>query len=163
MLSNVLIARLLYVNTLDYTRHQPSFITPWYEIFLLRWISGSSSTSVVTSTFKPKSTAARGQTTNSRDLSAEINFDRHLARASLGIDGFADALVAGFAVFGRSSTAFYVLSCFSSLASGGNPSLHSLAVICLHASGRGSELGALFGAIGMLDALAHIVSVCFLS
>lgn len=37
--------------------------------------------------------------------------------------------------------------------------MHSLAAVCLHACGRGSEVGALFGALGVLSAIGHIVSV----
>jgi len=46
----------------------------------------------------------------------------------------------------------------NSFTSGGNPALHSLAGVCLHACGRGSDVGALFGAMGALSATGHIVS-----
>lgn len=54
---------------------------------------------------------------------------------------------------------FVVLSCLSSFTSGGNPALHSLAAICLHALGYSDEAGALFGALGVLNSVAHIISV----
>ncbi len=86
-----------------------------------------------------------------------MNFDRYLAGISLAIDGFADSLVA--TVSSKSSSVFVALSCLSSFTSGGNPALHSLGAVCLHACGRDSEVGALFGAMGALSAIGHIVSV----
>jgi hypothetical protein len=86
-----------------------------------------------------------------------MNFDRFLAGISLAVDGLADTLVA--AVANKSEGVFIGLSCLSSFTSGGNPALHSLAAVCLHACGRGSEVGALFGAIGVLSAIGHIISV----
>ncbi|CAA7267114.1 unnamed protein product [Cyclocybe aegerita] len=111
---------------------------------------------IVLSYLKPKSTTAPGQSPNARDISAELNFDRYLASLSLFVDGLADSLVAITA--SRSQTVFYTLSCLSSFTSGGNPALHSLGAVCLHACGRGSEVGALFGALGVLSAIGHIIS-----
>ncbi|KAG6909057.1 hypothetical protein DXG01_002210 [Tephrocybe rancida] len=89
-------------------------------------------------------------------LAAELKFDKRLVQASLAVDGLADALVA---LSPTSSQATYIgLSCLSSFTSGGNPSLHSLAAVCLHACGFGSETGALFGGIAVLSAIAHIIS-----
>ncbi|KAJ3514068.1 hypothetical protein NLJ89_g2588 [Agrocybe chaxingu] len=111
---------------------------------------------IVLSYLKPKSTTTPGQSPNARDISAELNFDRYLASLSLFVDGFADSLVA--ITSSRSQTVFYTLSCLSSFTSGGNPALHSLGAVCLHACGRGSEVGALFGALGVLSAIGHIIS-----
>jgi hypothetical protein len=102
---------------------------------------------------KPKNTG----TQSAQDIAAEMNFDRYLAGISLAIDGFADSLVA--TVSSKSSSVFVALSCLSSFTSGGNPALHSLGAVCLHACGRDSEVGALFGAMGALSAIGHIVSV----
>lgn len=76
------------------------------------------------------------------------------------MDGLADALVA--VVSNKSQPIFIALSCLSSFTSGGNPALHSLGAVCLHACGYGSDVGALFGAIGVVSAIGHIVSVRFL-
>ncbi|KAF9532510.1 major facilitator superfamily domain-containing protein [Crepidotus variabilis] len=111
---------------------------------------------IILSYLKPKSTSAAGATPTSRDISAEMNFDRQLARISVAVDGLADGLVA--VTGSKSEPLFYTFSCLSSFTSGGNPSLHSLGAVCLHACGRGSEVGALFGAMGVLSAIAHIVS-----
>ena len=106
---------------------------------------------------KPKRTSAPGSSPNSHDLSMELNFDRYLALISIAVDGLADSLVA--LTSSKSQVTFYLFSCMSSFASGGNPALHSLGAICLHACGYGSEVGALFGALGVLAAIGPIVSV----
>lgn len=111
---------------------------------------------IVISYLKPKRTSAPGTNPNSRDISAELKFDRYLAQASLGVDGFADSLVA--MTSNKSQATFIGLSTLSSFTSGGNPALHSLGAVCIHALGYGSEVGALFGAIAVLSAIAHILS-----
>lgn len=98
-----------------------------------------------------------GGSHNTQDISAEMNFDRYLAGISVAVDGIADSLVS--IVSSKSQSIFVTLSCLSSFTSGGNPALHSLGAVCLHACGRGSEVGALFGAMGVLAAVGHIVSV----
>ncbi|KAF5327010.1 hypothetical protein D9619_004881 [Psilocybe cf. subviscida] len=104
---------------------------------------------------KPKPTSRTG-TPNAHDIAKELNFDRHLAQISLAVDGLADSLVA--LLTSTSQGVFTALSCLSSFTSGGNPALHSLGAICLHACGHSSEAGALFGAMGVLSAVGHIVS-----
>jgi len=111
---------------------------------------------ILLSYLKPKSTSSPGRNPNAHDISKELNFDRYLAQISLAVDGFADSLVA--LISKNSQPTFVALSCLSSFTSGGNPALHSLGAVCLHACGRGSEVGALFGAMGVLSAIAHIVS-----
>ncbi|KAF8917478.1 major facilitator superfamily domain-containing protein [Mucidula mucida] len=87
---------------------------------------------------------------------SEMHFDQRLAQCSLAVDGLADALVA---VSGSSSPAvFTALSCINSFTSGGNPAMHSLGAVCLHASGTSAEAGALFGAMAVLSAVAHAIS-----
>jgi hypothetical protein len=58
-----------------------------------------------------------------------------------------------------SQGAFVAFSCINSFTSGGNPTLHSLGAVCLHAAGRSSEVGSLFGAMAVLSAIAHTISV----
>lgn len=111
---------------------------------------------IVISYLKPKRTSTPGTNPNSRDIGAELKFDRYLAQASLGVDGFADSLVA--ITSNKSQATFIGLSTLSSFTSGGNPALHSLGAVCIHACGYGSEVGALFGAIGVLSAIAHTIS-----
>ncbi|TEB34595.1 MFS general substrate transporter [Coprinellus micaceus] len=111
---------------------------------------------IVISYLKPKPTSPPGTNPNARDITAEVNFDRYLAQVSVGVDGLADSLVALTA--SRSQAMFTALSCLSSFTSGGNPTLHSLGAICLHACGYSSEVGTLFGAMGVLSAVAHIIS-----
>lgn len=111
---------------------------------------------ILLSYLKPNTTSSSGLTLNAHDISAELNFDRYLASISLAVDGIADSLVA--ITRSKSQGAFVALSCLSSFTSGGNPALHSLGAVCLHACGRGSEVGALFGAMGVLSAIGHIVS-----
>ncbi|KAJ3534373.1 hypothetical protein NMY22_g6953 [Coprinellus aureogranulatus] len=111
---------------------------------------------VVISYLKPKPTSPPGTTPNAHDIAAEVKFDRYLAQVSVGVDGLADSLVALTA--SRSQGIYIALSCLSSFTSGGNPTLHSLGAICLHACGYSSEVGTLFGAMGVLSAVAHIIS-----
>lgn len=112
---------------------------------------------VLLSYLKPNTISSPGLTPNAHDISAELNFDRYLASISLAVDGTADSLIA--ITRSKSQGAFVALSCLSSFTSGGNPALHSLGAVCLHACGRSSEVGALFGAIGVVSAIGHIVSV----
>ncbi|TFK27512.1 hypothetical protein FA15DRAFT_635667 [Coprinopsis marcescibilis] len=111
---------------------------------------------IVISYLKPKPTSLDKNAPNSHDIAAELRFDRYLAQISLGADGLADALVA--ITMSRSRPIFIALSCLTSMTSGGNPSLHSLGAVCMHASGYSNEVGALFGAMAVLSAIAHIIS-----
>ncbi|KAF5391576.1 hypothetical protein D9757_002388 [Collybiopsis confluens] len=101
--------------------------------------------------FKPKH-----QPDDPLSIWSELRFDKLLAQASVFIDGTADALVA--IVPSSSQPAYVAFSCLSSFTSGGNPTLHSLGAVCLHASGRSSEVGSLFGAMAVLSAAAHVIS-----
>ncbi|KAJ6576528.1 major facilitator superfamily domain-containing protein [Mycena vulgaris] len=109
---------------------------------------------VIISYFKPK-IPATGASTPER-VALELQFDKRLAQTSLSVDALADILVALSPA--SSQVSFIAFSCLSSFTSGGNPALHSLGAVCLHALGRGSETGRLFGAIGVLSAVAHSIS-----
>uniref|UniRef100_A0A0W0EY72 Uncharacterized protein n=1 Tax=Moniliophthora roreri TaxID=221103 RepID=A0A0W0EY72_MONRR len=106
---------------------------------------------VIISYFKPKP-----QHGESPSIQSELRSDKLLASTSLAVDGLSDALVV--LVPSSSQFAFVALSCLSSFTSGGNPTLHSLAAVCLHASGHSSEVGSLFGAMAVLSAIAHVIS-----
>ena len=110
---------------------------------------------VVISYFKPKTSTAT--TLQPRELVEELRFDRHIAQASLLLDGTSDLLVA--LASGNSQIIFIALSCVTSFTSGSNPALHSLGAVCLYACGYGSEVGTLLGAKAVLAAVAHIISV----
>jgi hypothetical protein len=86
-----------------------------------------------------------------------MSFDKRLAGWSLFIDGTADVLVA--ITPSASEIGFIVFSSLSSFTSGGNPAMHSLGAVCMHAAGRSSEVGSLFGAMAFLSAVAHVISV----
>ncbi|KIK63015.1 hypothetical protein GYMLUDRAFT_41315 [Collybiopsis luxurians FD-317 M1] len=101
--------------------------------------------------FKPKH-----QPNDPLSIWSELRFDKLLAQASVLVDGTADALVA--IVPSSSQAAYVAFSCLSSFTSGGNPTLHSLGAVCLHSSGRSSEVGSLFGAMAVLSATAHVIS-----
>jgi hypothetical protein len=114
---------------------------------------------VIISYLKPKNASADGaipDTTNPEHISAELRFDKYLAQSSLALDCIADTLIT---LAPSSQVIFVGLSCLSSFTSGGNPALHSLGAVCLHAAGFSSEVGALFGGLAVLSALAHIISV----
>ncbi|KAJ8503024.1 hypothetical protein ONZ45_g11222 [Pleurotus djamor] len=110
---------------------------------------------IVINYFKPptKPTASGEQ---ERDIPAELRFDRKIAGYSLFVDGFSDFCV--FLTPISSQSAFIFFSCLTSLTSGGNPAVHSLGAVCLHAAGRGDEVGTLFGALAVLSAIAHTIS-----
>lgn len=106
---------------------------------------------VVISYFKPKPSDSTNPS-----IFSELRFDNILSRCSLFVDGAADALIA--VIPGLSQPSFVALSCLSSFTSGGNPAMHSLGAVCLHAEGRSSEVGSLFGALAFVGAVAHIIS-----
>jgi len=111
---------------------------------------------IIISYLKPKASTPPGTPINPQDLAAELRFDRHLAQASLLLDGASNMLVA--LTSQNSQIVFIMLSCVSSFTSGSNPALHSLGAVCLHACGYGSDVGTLFGAKAVLSAVAHIIS-----
>jgi hypothetical protein len=110
--------------------------------------------------FKPKRTSPPGTQPSPSDIAAELVFDKYLAQISLFIDGLADALVA--VVSNKSQPIFVLLSCLNSFTSGGNPALQSLGAVCLHVLDASDQTGALFGALGVLNSVAHIMSVSHL-
>jgi hypothetical protein len=115
---------------------------------------------VIISYLKPKTPPVDGaipNATNAELISAELRFDKYLAQCSLALDCIADTLIT--LAPSSSQVMFVGLSCLSSFTAGGNPALHSLGAVCLHAAGFSSEVGALFGGMAVLSALAHITSV----
>jgi hypothetical protein len=116
--------------------------------------------SVIIFYLKPKTSQADSAILNAEHIAAELRFDRYLAQCSLALDCIADTLIT---IIPSSSQIFVGLSCLSSFTSGGNPAIHSLGAVCLHAAGFSSEVGALFGGLAVLSALAHIISVGVLS
>ncbi|KAJ7285049.1 major facilitator superfamily domain-containing protein [Mycena rebaudengoi] len=111
---------------------------------------------IVISYFKPKVSLVGSGTLSAHDIALELQFDRRLAQISLGVDGLADLLVAVSP--SSSQLSFLAFSCLSSFTSGGNPALHSLGAVCLHALGHGAETGRLFGALAVLSAVSHSIS-----
>ncbi|KAF8638310.1 hypothetical protein AX17_002330 [Amanita inopinata Kibby_2008] len=157
-----LISTGVYTSKYLYAQHIYSWSTTQLGYYMsLLWVTRAINLllilPIVISYLKPKpSNLSSGSSLNPQDLAAEQRFDRYLAQFSLALDGTADALVA-IASSGSQIT-FIALSCISSFTSGGNPSLHSLAAVCLHACGYSSEVGTLFGAMAVLSAIAHIIS-----
>ncbi|KAF8071921.1 major facilitator superfamily domain-containing protein [Lyophyllum atratum] len=155
-----LISTAVYSSKYMYAQHVYSWTAAQLGYYMsLLWISRAFNLLVflpiVISYLKPK-TSVPGTASDPVHIAAEMKFDKRLAQASLAIDGMADALVA---LVPTSSQVTYIgLSCLSSFTSGGNPALHSLGAVCLHACGYGSEVGALFGGIAVLSAIAHIFS-----
>ncbi|KAJ7170735.1 major facilitator superfamily domain-containing protein [Mycena crocata] len=109
---------------------------------------------VIISYFKPRIPITGASSPES--IALEMQFDKRLAQASLSVDAFADLMVAFSPT--SSQISFIAFSCLSSFTSGGNPALHSLGGVCIHALGLGSETGRLYGAIGVLSAIAHSIS-----
>ncbi|KAI0048291.1 MFS general substrate transporter [Auriscalpium vulgare] len=89
-------------------------------------------------------------------LASAIRFDRRIVSISFFTDASANALVV---LSPTSSQALFVLlTSLNSLTSGGNPALHSLGAVSLQAMGKGGELGLVFGALGVVNAVAHIIA-----
>ncbi|KAF7336667.1 hypothetical protein MVEN_02101500 [Mycena venus] len=109
---------------------------------------------IIVSYFKPK-TPITGAA-SPENIALELQFDKRLARASLSVDALGDLLIVIAPT--SSQIPFIAASCLSSFTSGGNPALHSLGAVCLHALGHSNETGRLFGAVGVLNAIAHSVA-----
>ena len=91
-------------------------------------------------------------------LASAIRFDQRIAAISLFTDASANALVA---ISPTSSQPLFVfLTSLGALTSGGHPALQSLGAVSLRAMGKGSEVGLVFGALGLANAVSHIVAVC---
>ncbi|KAF8499790.1 major facilitator superfamily domain-containing protein [Russula emetica] len=89
-------------------------------------------------------------------LASAIRFDRRIAAISLFMDASANALIA---VSPTSSQALFVfLTSLNALTSGGHPALQSLGAVSLRAMGKGNEIGLVFGALGLANAVSHIVA-----
>ncbi|KAF7374844.1 hypothetical protein MSAN_00370400 [Mycena sanguinolenta] len=109
---------------------------------------------ILISYFKPKTPITGASTPES--IALELQFDRRLARASLSVDALGDVLIVMAPA--SSQISFIAASCLSSFTSGGNPALHCLGAVCLQALGYSSETGRLFGAVGVLNAIAHSIA-----
>jgi hypothetical protein len=73
------------------------------------------------------------------------------------MDASANALIA---ISPTSSQALFVfLTSLNALTSGGHPALQSLGAVSLRAMGKGNEMGLVFGALGLSNAVSHIVAV----
>jgi len=91
-------------------------------------------------------------------LASAIRFDQRIAAISLFTDASANALVA---ISPASSEPLFVfLTSLNALTSGGHPALQSLGALSLRAMGKGNEVGLVFGALGLMNALSHIIAVC---
>jgi hypothetical protein len=73
------------------------------------------------------------------------------------MDASANALIAISPT--SSQTLFVSLTCLNALTSGGHPALQSLGAVSLRAMGKGNEMGLVFGALGLSNAVSHIVAV----
>lgn len=116
--------------------------------------------SAFVSYFKPRPAPSSCEWTFT-DMSQKVAFDRKLTRISLLIDAIYDVLT--FFLPSQSfSTLFAILLCLTSFTSGGNPAMHlpcTPAALVLRQQGRSDEIGKLFGALAVLPAVAHIISV----
>jgi len=72
------------------------------------------------------------------------------------MDASANALIA---ISPTSSQPLFVfLTSLNALTSGGHPALQSLGAVSLRAMGKGNEMGLVFGALGLSNAVSHIVA-----
>lgn len=73
------------------------------------------------------------------------------------MDASANALIA---ISPTSSQPLFVfLTALNALTSGGHPALQSLGAVSLRAMGRANEMGLVFGALGLSNAVSHIIAV----
>lgn len=101
--------------------------------------------------------AAQTNVSEDAHIASAIRFDRRIAAISLFMDASANALIA---VSPTSSQALFVfLTSLNALTSGGHPALQSLGAVSLRAMGKGNEMGLVFGALGVANAVSHIVAV----
>ncbi|KAI9461197.1 major facilitator superfamily domain-containing protein [Lactarius psammicola] len=89
-------------------------------------------------------------------LASAIRFDQRIAAISLFTDASANALVAISPT--SSQPLFIFLTSLGALTSGGHPALQSLGAVSLRAMGKGNEVGLVFGALGLVNAVSHIVA-----
>ncbi|THH16571.1 hypothetical protein EW146_g4090 [Bondarzewia mesenterica] len=90
------------------------------------------------------------------NLASALRFDQRIAMISFFTDASANALVS---ISPTSSQALFILfTSLNSLTSGGNPALNSLGAVSLQAMGRGREIGLVFGAMGIVNAVGHIIA-----
>ncbi|TFY76250.1 hypothetical protein EWM64_g7762 [Hericium alpestre] len=89
-------------------------------------------------------------------LASALSFDRRVAAICFFTDATANALVTLSPT--SSQVLFIIFTSLNSLTSGGNPALHSLGAVSLQAMGKGGEVGLVFGALGLVNAVAHIVA-----
>lgn len=88
-------------------------------------------------------------------LSREIHFDLLVVKFSLGLDLLSHVLVAAIAP--ANSILFTAFTALSSMGAGLLPAAHSLALCILNASGEPSDVGKLFGALSVLQAVASTI------
>ncbi|KAA1476081.1 hypothetical protein DENSPDRAFT_861057 [Dentipellis sp. KUC8613] len=107
--------------------------------------------------FAPKRAKhASPNSANAMHLARSLQFDQRIAAISFFTDASANALVA---LSPTSSQALFIMfTSLNSLTSGGNPALHSLGAVSLQAAGNGGEFGLVFGALGLVNAVAHIIA-----
>jgi hypothetical protein len=122
----------------------------------LRYVYHLHLVTVILAYFSSNHTAPTDDLTHAHVASA-IRFDRRIAAISLFMDASANALIA---VSPTSSQALFVfLTSLNALTSGGHPALQSLGAVSLRAMGKGNEMGLVFGALGVANAVSHIVAV----
>lgn len=114
--------------------------------------------SAVLSYFAPTRTST--DVSQASFLARSLAFDRIVTSISFFTDATANLLVS---ITPTSSQPLFILfTSLNSLTSGGNPALHSLGAGTLIAIGKGAEVGLVFGAMGLINAVAHVVAVSFL-
>jgi hypothetical protein len=122
---------------------------------VLRYVYHLHLVTVILAYFSSNHTAPTNDLTHAH--ASAIRFDRRIAAISLFMDASANALIA---VSPTSSQALFVfLTSLNALTSGGHPALQSLGAVSLRAMGKGNEMGLVFGALGVANAVSHIVAV----
>jgi len=124
--------------------------------FCLRYFRCSHVVIVILAYFSSKgNTPSRNSTPEF--LASAIRFDRRIAAISLFMDASANALIT---ISPTSSQPLFVfLTALNALTSGGHPALQSLGAVSLRAMGRANEMGLVFGALGLTNAVSHIIAV----
>lgn len=131
-------------------------ILPRKSLVNLRYVYDFHLVTVILAYFSSHHNATTNDSTHTH-LASAIRFDQRIAAISLFMDASANALIA---VSPTSSQALFVfLTSLNALTSGGHPALQSLGAVSLRAMGKGNEMGLVFGALGVANAVSHIVAV----
>ncbi|KAI0313769.1 major facilitator superfamily domain-containing protein [Amylostereum chailletii] len=105
----------------------------------------------------PSFSPSSPNTTSPASIASALVYDRALATLSLLTDALLNTLIA--LVPPASAPLFVFLTTLTALTGGGTPALQSLGAAAGAGVGRGDELGLVFGALGVVNAVAYTPAI----